>query len=88
MRRLARRGLADRRQRQLAVEAGGQPPVMADEEQRAARRQALASEQSEKGFLTLGVEGRGRFVGDDDLGTSDQRARRRYALLLADAQGG
>jgi hypothetical protein len=59
---------------------------MTDEEQRAARRQALASEESEEGFLPLGVEGRGRFVGNDDLRASDQRARRRYALLLADAQ--
>ena len=34
----------------------------------------------------LEIERRGRFVGDDDIGIADQRARRRHSLLLAHAE--
>ena len=61
---------------------------MAHEEQRRAGCVAFLQQQFEKRLLAVRVERRRRLVGDDDLGTADERARRRDALLLADRQLG
>ena len=61
---------------------------MADEEQCAARGGALARQQIKESTLPFGIERRGRFVSNDDLGAPDQCPCRCNPLLLADAQAG
>ena len=67
---------------------GGKPPIVADEKKRRACLGAFPQQQIEKRRLALGIEGRSRFVGNDDLGATKQGSRRGYPLLLADAQVG
>jgi hypothetical protein len=71
---------------QHPVKAGGQSLVVTDHDQRCACRAHLLEQQIEKRVLAVGIEGRGRLIRDDQFGRADQRARRRHALLLADAE--
>jgi hypothetical protein len=68
------------------VEVRGQAPVMADENQARSDGRRLAQQQVDEDLLSLGIERRGRLVGDQDLGAADQRPRGGDALLLADAE--
>ena len=52
----------------------------------AVRRVHLREKKIQERCLPPAVERRGRLVGDDDLGSTDQRPRRGDALLLADAE--
>jgi hypothetical protein len=61
---------------------------VADEDQRRAGQRALAGEKVEEGRLPVGIERRGRLVGDHQFRRADQGARRRHPLLLADRQLG
>ena len=59
---------------------------MAYHDERRTGRLGIREQQIEERLLTVAVERGGRLVGDDELRRADQRARRRYALLLADAE--
>src|SRR5690349_1801225 len=61
---------------------------MADHDQSRASLGDLREEQIEEGGLSVAVERRSWFVGDDDLRRTDERASGGDALLLADAQVG
>src|SRR5690606_12089270 len=73
-------------QRQVAVEQWRQALVMADEQQAGAGGSAFGKQQFEEGLAGVGVQRRGRFVGDHQLRLADQRAGGGDALLLADRQ--
>lgn len=59
---------------------------MADEQQAGAGLAAFGEEQLEKRLAAVGVERRGRLVGDHQLRLADQRAGGGDPLLLADGQ--
>ena len=61
----------------------GEREVVADEEHAAAGSARFGQQQVEEGGLTSGVERRGGFVGDDDLGFAQQGAGGGDALLAA-----
>ena len=63
-----------------------QPLVVADEQQARSGLSRFALHQIQESLLAVGVQRRGRFIGDDDFRTPDQRARRGHPLLLADRQ--
>ena len=46
----------------------------------------IREQKIQESLLTVAVEGGGRLVGDNEFGRADQRPRRRYALLLANAE--
>ena len=56
---------------------------MADKQQAGAGLAAFGEQQFEKGFAGVGIQGRGRLVGDHQLWLTDQRTRSRHTLLLA-----
>ena len=55
---------------------------MADEHERGVGLFEPLEQQVDEAFARLVVERRGRFVGDDDIGIADQRARERFVDLL------
>ncbi|MNZ80420.1 hypothetical protein D3C78_990520 [compost metagenome] len=59
---------------------------MADEQQAGAGGAAFGKQQFEEGLAGIGVQRRGRFVGDHQFRLADQRAGGGDALLLADRQ--
>ena len=75
--------MVDLRQVQHSVEARCKPGVMTDEEQRCTTCRTFTQQQIQKRGLTIGVERRGRPVGNNQPRPADQRARRSHTLLLS-----
>ncbi len=60
--------------------------IVTDEHQAALVTRALLQQQADKGIPCIGIQCRGRLIGDDQLGRTDKRPCRSYALLLSDTQ--
>ena len=66
----------------------GKSVVMTDKNQTGRRGTAFTQQQINKGQLPGRIQCRGRFVGDQNLGASNQGAGRSDPLLLPDTQFG
>ena len=67
----------------MAIEQRRQALVVADEQQAGTSSAALVEQQADEHFTGVGVQRRGRLVGNHQLGLTDQRAGCGYPLLLA-----
>lgn len=76
------------RELDLEVEPSSQVGVVADEYQGATVCACFLEEQVQEAIAIVGVQRRGWFVGDQDLGAANQCSRHRYTLLLANTELG
>ena len=76
----------DVRQIRNAGEARAQALVVAHHDERRAGCLDIRKQKIKERLLPVAVERGSRLVGDNEFGRADQRPRRRYALLLPDAE--